>query len=469
MSSSASALDDNELVARSLAGSRDAFGTIVERYQATVSAVAYSLTGSVRRSEDLAQETFVTAWKQLGDLRDPQKLRAWLCGIARHHVSAERRRMSREPSHQAGTLADELSGGEAPPSTQAVSAEEQALLWREIGQLPEVYREALVLYYREEQSVAAVASALELSEDAVMQRLSRGRRLLHERMLAFVEEALARTKPDRQFALNVQLALPLIGSGAGLSSAKGLALKGGGGGLWAFALPLVGMLAALGVSWNDVRQARNSQQRRFARRWHAALWGSIGLLLLALRGVAAWSERRHWPLESVLEASTGIWFGYLVILTSLFVIMYRRMEAAFRDEPEAARTDGRWGIVASYVASTGWIIGLAWLLGDGGVALLITLATTALATWHLRELRARKGWPAQQLTFACHAALCLGLLVIVNLRLDRWLAPLYGISTAEMSDALDMELIHLLAATLVGWTGLLFMITGRARPGARVS
>jgi RNA polymerase sigma factor (sigma-70 family) len=465
MSISAPSLDDAELVARSRAGSRDAFGTIVERYQATVSAVAYSLTGSVSRSEDLAQETFVTAWKRLGDLREPHKLRSWLCGIARNHVSAERRRLTREPSHHAGALGDELAAGEKPPSTLAVTAEEQALLWREIGQLPEIYREALVLYYREEQCVAAVASALELSEDAVMQRLSRGRRLLHERMLAFVEEALARTKPDRQFAVNVQLALPLLGSGAGMSSAKGLALKGGGG-LWAFALPVVGMLAALGVSWNDIRQARNEPQRRFARRWHAALWGSIGLLLLALRGVAAWGERRQWRLESVLEAHTGIWFGYLVILASLFVVMYRRIEAAFRDESAAAPVDGTWSIVASYVASTGWIVGLAWLLGDGGMALLITLATGMLATWHLRELRARKGWPAQQLTFACHAALCAGLLLVVNLRLDRWLAPLYGVPLDVLREALDLQLIHLLTGLLIAWTGALFLITGRIRRAA---
>ncbi len=457
-----STLDDIELVARSRAGSRDAFGAIVERYQATVSAVTYSLTGSVSRSEDLAQETFVTAWKRLGDLREPHKLRSWLCGIARNHVSAERRRLNREPSHQAGTLGEELAAGEKPPSTQAVSAEEQALLWREIGQLPEIYRETLVLYYREEQSVATVASALGLSEDAVMQRLSRGRRLLHERMLAFIEEALVRTKPDRQFAANVQLALPLIGSGAGMSSTKSLALKVGGG-LWAFALPLIGMLAALGVSWNDIRQAQNPPQQRFARRWHAALWGSIGLLLLALRGVAALGEQRHWPLESVLEASSGIWFGYLVVLASLFVVMYRRIEVAYREEPAAAPADGTWGVVASYVASTGWIIGLAWLLGDGGVALLITFATVMLATWHLRELRTRPGWPGQQLTFACHATLCAGLLLIVNLRLDRWLAPLYGVSVDTLRDALHLELIHILSGLLVAWTAALFALTGRIR------
>ena len=51
-----------------------------------------------------------------------------------------------------------LPAGGDMPSTHAVSAEEQALLWREVGQRPERHREVLVLYDREERSVASVAS-----------------------------------------------------------------------------------------------------------------------------------------------------------------------------------------------------------------------------------------------------------------------------------------------------------------------
>ncbi|MGA2662006.1 MAG: sigma factor, partial [Verrucomicrobiota bacterium] len=71
-------INDAELVAESLAGNRDAFGLIVERYQTLISSLAYCATGNVSRSEDLAQETFVSAWKQLAELREPAKLRPWL-------------------------------------------------------------------------------------------------------------------------------------------------------------------------------------------------------------------------------------------------------------------------------------------------------------------------------------------------------------------------------------------------------
>jgi hypothetical protein len=64
--------NDAELVVESLSGNRDAFGQIVARYQSLVCSLAYSATGSLSQSEDLAQETFVAAWKQLADLREPE-------------------------------------------------------------------------------------------------------------------------------------------------------------------------------------------------------------------------------------------------------------------------------------------------------------------------------------------------------------------------------------------------------------
>src|SRR5690242_14777348 len=72
---------DAELVSRTLAGDRDAFSRIVSRYQILICSLAYSRIGHLGLSEDVAQETFITAWKHLRLLREPEKLRAWLCGI----------------------------------------------------------------------------------------------------------------------------------------------------------------------------------------------------------------------------------------------------------------------------------------------------------------------------------------------------------------------------------------------------
>src|ERR1700733_5551125 len=83
---------DAELVSRSLAGDRDAFSRIVSRYQILICSVAYNRLGNLGQSEDVAQETFITAWKHLGLLREPEKLRAWLCGIVNYRILKALRR-----------------------------------------------------------------------------------------------------------------------------------------------------------------------------------------------------------------------------------------------------------------------------------------------------------------------------------------------------------------------------------------
>ena len=220
--------NDAELVNASLSGNRDAFGQIVSRYQSLVCSLAFSATGSLSQSEDLAQETFVTAWKQLAGLHEPEKLRSWLCGITRNLINNSLRKQGREPSHQAASL-EELAESHSPeplPTEQTISNEEQAILWRSLERIPEIYREPLVLFYREHQSIESVAQNLELTEDAVKQRLSRGRKMLHEQVLAFVEGALEKTSPGKNFTLGVVAALPLLATTAKSATAGATAAKG---------------------------------------------------------------------------------------------------------------------------------------------------------------------------------------------------------------------------------------------------
>ncbi len=110
-------LADAELVALCRGGDRDAFGRIVERYQSLVCGLAYSACGDLNRSEDLAQETFLTAWRQLAALREPDKLKGWLCGIVRNLTRTSARDQSRNPLAAAVALEDEVAAApqwEAP-------------------------------------------------------------------------------------------------------------------------------------------------------------------------------------------------------------------------------------------------------------------------------------------------------------------------------------------------------------------
>ena len=245
-------LNDADLVSESLTGNRDDFGQIVALYQSLICSPAYSATGSLSQSEDLAQETFVTASRQLADLREPEKLSSWLCRIARNLTYDALRQHGREPSHAAETL-EEISESHAPepqPAEQTISNEEQAILWRSLEKIPEIYRKPLVLFYREHQSIEAVAEKLELSEDHVKQRLSCGRKMLHEQVLAFVEGALEKTSPGKTFTMSVIAALPLVVTSAKAASVGAALAKGGAAAKGVATVgTLVGLFAMLGGAY----------------------------------------------------------------------------------------------------------------------------------------------------------------------------------------------------------------------------
>ena len=286
-------LDDAALVTATLAGDRHAFGHIVTRYQALICSLAYNATGSVRQSEDLAQETFIAAWRDLAQLREAAKLRGWLCSIVRHQISRAFNRSVREPAHAAEPLdaAPELAASDPLPSEQAVSREEQAILWRSLERIPETYREPLILFYRENQSVERVAAALELSEDAVKQRLSRGRKLLQDQVAMFVEGALQRTAPGAAFTTSVLGALPaLTVPVAATTFAKGgAAVKAtGAGGLAAALLGLgfgiLGGWIGYQVSLESAERANaaSPREREFLRKLAWRVWLTAGVFLLVL-------------------------------------------------------------------------------------------------------------------------------------------------------------------------------------------
>ena len=80
-------LSEIELLKASLRGQTPAFEVIVQKYQSLICAITYSATGSVDKSEELAQEAFVKCWKNLDQLKDLTKFRAWLCSIVRHVIN----------------------------------------------------------------------------------------------------------------------------------------------------------------------------------------------------------------------------------------------------------------------------------------------------------------------------------------------------------------------------------------------
>lgn len=311
------AISDADLVAFSRAGDREAFRRIVERYQRLLCSLAYSATGRLSQSEDLAQEALVEAWRQLGNLREPEKLRAWLCGILRFKVSRLRRSDGQEPVWKAEPLAaaEDIASNEPPAVDIAIQNEEQALLWSALARVPALYREPLVLYYREHRSVEHVAAALDLTEDAVKQRLTRGRKILQEQVLAFVEGALARSTPGNVFTLGVLAALPEFAVPA---KAAGIGAAAAHGGMIAKSTTIAALLASISGVVSAVLtlranldQSRTPKERRgVVKITLLAFFGAFGFLgILWLLRAASF----HWWEGRVIFAAVV----QLLVLTAM--------------------------------------------------------------------------------------------------------------------------------------------------------
>jgi RNA polymerase sigma factor (sigma-70 family) len=404
--------NDVELVGESLSGNRDAFGQIVARYQSLVCSLAFSATGSLDQSEDLAQETFVTAWKQLAGLREPEKLRAWLCGIARNLINNSLRKHGREPSHRAESL-EEISESPSPdplPAEQAISNEEAAILWRSLEKIPETYREPLVLFYREHQSIEAVAKNLDLSEDAVKQRLSRGRKLLHEEVLAFVEGALARTNPGQAFTLGVLATLPALTISAKASTVGAAAMKGGAtatgagliGLLGAILFPLLAFLNLFRVWRWSHKAARSDRERKVYMIFYPMLAGSIVIFILLANLLMSRGDSLVKTNPSLFAGLiTGLILGYPLLLIPICIWFYRAVkklalelpavEVATRPKTPFWEYRSRFqllGLPFIHIRAGGWQRGRpvkelkpvkAWIAADGAFAFGVLFAYGAVA------------------------------------------------------------------------------------------
>src|SRR5687767_3385106 len=100
--------DDRALVEEAAAGSTDAFGELVRRYQGTIFSLARSLTANAAEAEDLTQDAFVRAFRGIGRFRGESSFKTWLHRIAVNvihtHLSGRARHRTR--------FADESSDGD---------------------------------------------------------------------------------------------------------------------------------------------------------------------------------------------------------------------------------------------------------------------------------------------------------------------------------------------------------------------
>jgi RNA polymerase sigma factor (sigma-70 family) len=425
--------NDSELLQASLSGSREAFGSIVERYQSLICGITYSATGNLSKSEELAQDTFIRAWNGLAGLKEPGKFRAWLCTIARNVIKTSIRQRSRDVTDAAGPIEDteQIQTGEPGPVERVISKEQQAIVWSALQRIPESYREPMVLFYREQQSVTQVAADLELSEEAAKQRLSRGRKLLKAEIATVVEDVLSRTGPSKVFTVAVVAALPALTAQTATAAVAGTAAKGVPAvktallsGLSGAVLgPLIGVLGGIFGTWMSIKHTKSARERRFMVIMGIACWVGFVLLIavplvLALTGVIPkWA---YWPFF-------GLFF--VLLLPSIIWSNARQRQIQKEEGTYVKRVHGKMKLTKGnvYGAFCGsifgpvcWIIVIAFITKDWLTALSVLIFAVILFVISTKKCLREPGkyW---RVIITDMMAIALLTLAVVNVRWGKWM------------------------------------------------
>lgn len=174
-------MDDAELVNAAAAGDRDAFDELVRRHQGPIVNLARAMTGGAADAEDLAQETFIRAWKSLGQFRRESTFRTWLHAVALNVIRTHRGRLARlrrvflsAPSEPGADPLDRASIDDRIDDALAI----RQGIDRALAQLPDELRGALVLRDVQGLEYREIAEALGIPIGTVESRIFRARQRL---------------------------------------------------------------------------------------------------------------------------------------------------------------------------------------------------------------------------------------------------------------------------------------------------
>lgn len=179
---------DEQVVTRVLAGESALFEIIMRRYNQRLYRVARAILRDDAEAEDVMQDAYVRAFRNLKQFEGRAQFSTWLTRIAINEALARQRRRARtEPLEELDSTGDNMSllASSAPdPEARASNAELRELLESAILNLPEHYRTILVLRDVEEMNTAETAAAVDLSEENVKVRLHRARALVRRELYA---------------------------------------------------------------------------------------------------------------------------------------------------------------------------------------------------------------------------------------------------------------------------------------------
>lgn len=178
--------EETRLIARCLAGDREAQEALLRRYQQMVYRIAYNMLGNPEDALDACQDSLVAMLRSLPRFRGESSLSTWVYRVAVNTCIMKHRSLRTRTRVVVDIPLDEAQSAIQAPQPEAVAAsrEAQAAVREHIASLPPEFRAVVVLREMEGLSYEEIADALQVPLGTVQSRLSRGRRLLRERFLA---------------------------------------------------------------------------------------------------------------------------------------------------------------------------------------------------------------------------------------------------------------------------------------------
>jgi RNA polymerase sigma factor (sigma-70 family) len=472
--------DDAALVTASRWGDREAFGRIVRRYQGMVTGVIFAACGDLHRSEDLAQETFIAAWKSLSGLREPAKLPAWLCQVARHRVLDDARSDARRDARQNRAIHDRDEAPAPSPQEELLSQEERELLWKTLREIPQPYRETMVLFYRQGKSAADVAAAMQTTEANVRQRLTRGREMLREQVVSMLERNLARSAPGVLFTAAVVASLPAFipqaATAATLTAgaAKGTAAAAKGAGLLTLIAmwigPLFGFLGGAVGTWASIRSTEHPRERQYVVRMSILVWVLVLTSMGLLFGLITLQQHYHWSGRTSAVVQSTFWAVYGLVLVR-FVVVSNRRHATLRRELGLPR-ESRKGVAGrpefafsvAGIGSVAWMFAMAAGAGDQISIVIVSAFGAAMTFLPFRLVRGRPVGQVRRFALNFTAAIAAFTMIMVNWRLRLWMAAASHITVAQTYERIPTWAMNVFAGVICGFMLVLVWATMRSAP-----
>lgn len=167
-----------EIVARVLRGNRQDYAMLVEEYKTAIYNLAYRMTGQTEDAQDLAQESFLQAYKNLSRFDTKRSFYSWLYTVSLNVIRNYLKKSARQPLNlrRAGISLESVSMNQQPsgPGDKINTEERDELLEICLVKLSPEIRELLVLRYYQNLSFESITEITGLSVSAVKMRVYRG-------------------------------------------------------------------------------------------------------------------------------------------------------------------------------------------------------------------------------------------------------------------------------------------------------